>query len=84
MNKVKNVWFTKNSAIADLSWLLLVNELLFVSVSSSRFIPAYYAAEYLNLSESQAPKMEAACFSERLIVDCRLVSRSRGYHPVSA
>jgi hypothetical protein len=32
----KNVRVTKSLVIADLSWLLLVNELLFVRVSASR------------------------------------------------
>jgi len=63
----KNMWVTRSSVIADLSWLLLVNKHFFVSVSSFSFIPAYYAAEYPNLLECQAPNMEAACSSERSV-----------------
>jgi hypothetical protein len=43
-----------------------------VSVSSFSFIPAYYAAEYPNLLECQAPNMEAACSSERSVTIYRM------------
>ena len=63
----RNVWVRRSSVIADLSCLLLVHKHLFVSMSTSHFIPVYYAVKYPNLWECQAPKMEAACFSERSV-----------------